>query len=67
MTAAPGGGMFIRIGTLAGDRVHAVYSHSRFPSLTDTTCNLIGTALGAFVAVGGYARATSVPVEGGVS
>ncbi len=44
-----------------------LYSHSRFPSLTDTTCNLIGTALGALVAVRGFVRATGVPVEGGVS
>jgi len=44
-----------------------LYSHSRFPSLTDTTCNVIGTALGAFFAARGLARVTRVPVEGGVS
>jgi VanZ family protein len=45
-----------------------LYSHSRFPSLTDTSCNLIGTALGALMAVRGYARvAGEVPLEGGIS
>jgi len=44
-----------------------LYSHSRFPSLTDTTCNLIGTALGALAAARGLTRVTRVPVEGGVS
>ena len=45
-----------------------LYSHSRFPSLTDTTCNLIGTVLGALVAVRGVSRsAAGVPIEGGIS
>ena len=27
-----------------------LYSHSRFPSLTDVTCNIIGTIVGAWIA-----------------
>ncbi|HUK33213.1 MAG TPA: VanZ family protein [Vicinamibacterales bacterium] len=27
-----------------------LYSHSRFPSFTDVTCNLIGTFIGAWIA-----------------
>lgn len=34
-----------------------LYSHSRFPSMTDVTCNIIGAALGAWRA---KARANSV-------
>jgi glycopeptide antibiotics resistance protein len=32
-----------------------LYSHSRFPSLTDVTCNVVGAALGA------WRRSPSVP------
>lgn len=41
-----------------------LYSHSRFPSLTDTTCNLIGTVIGARAVLRSHSAA---PVEGGIS
>ena len=45
-----------------------LYSHSRFPSLTDTTCNLGGTAIGAVLAMRSVSReAAGVPLEGGIS
>lgn len=44
-----------------------LYSHSRFPSLTDTTCNIIGTILGARFAVRSAAQRLLPSIEGGIS
>jgi len=44
-----------------------LYSHSRFPSLTDTTCNIIGTIWGAWTAVRSVAQRLLPSVEGGIS
>lgn len=43
-----------------------LYSHSRFPSLTDTTCNVLGTILGARFAVRSAARRFAPPIEGSI-
>ncbi len=44
-----------------------LYSHSRFPSLTDTTCNVLGTIWGARFAVRFVAQRLAPSIEGGIS
>lgn len=44
-----------------------LYSHSRFPSLTDTTCNVVGTIWGAVTAARTVARRLAPSIEGGIS
>jgi len=44
-----------------------LYSHSRFPSLTDTTCNILGTIWGARFAVRHAAGLLAPTIEGGIS
>ena len=44
-----------------------LYSHSRFPSLQDVTCNVAGAIWGARFAVRAVARRLAPSIEGGVS
>jgi glycopeptide antibiotics resistance protein len=44
-----------------------LYSHSRFTSLTDTTCNVLGTLLGSRIAARTAARRLTPSIEGGIS